>query len=119
MTAISVVQVKGNKDESDETDLGKARNEEGWHIVSFQKTKRMQKKITNNDKENSTDAGIDVKIFNDATGKFIQTQTLKFVHKDNYSMSPTQYNPRLAKFTNTTMGSKKGNLNKKTLLHFV
>lgn len=113
MAAISAVQVKGNKDESNEADLGKVRNEEGWHTVSFQKTKRMQKKITKEDKENSADAGIDVKIFNAATGKFIQTQKLKFVHKDNCSLSPTQYNPRLAKSTNTDMGTTKGNLNQK------
>ncbi|XP_009798240.1 uncharacterized protein [Nicotiana sylvestris] len=39
MVAISAVQVKGNNVESDEPDLRKARNEEDWHTVSFQKNK--------------------------------------------------------------------------------
>lgn len=71
-------------------------NDNGWHTVSFQKSRRLPKKGPVEGKETSLEAGIDVKIFNASTGKYINTQKLKFVNKDTSSLDSSQNSKKQA-----------------------
>ncbi|XP_019238245.1 PREDICTED: uncharacterized protein DDB_G0288805-like [Nicotiana attenuata] len=83
----------------------KSRNEDDWHTVSFQKLRRSDRRISKTGKE----SGINVKIFSASTGKYINTQKLKFVNKDPNSLSSRKGNMlhiRMANSTNALMEGK-------------
>lgn len=59
----------------------KLAQEEGWHTVPFTRNRKSPPTKTNEAAGKNHDPGINVKLFNATTGKYIVTQKLKYIPK--------------------------------------